>query len=149
MQEKRKVGDDDDDFLRSNQKDDFDVIEPTKLVTHSSGEWQVQDTRRAKKKIIFEIRKQLQSDDVMTDGEASRLHNVWQLTVKDRWRLYRKWVRDTSQQNQNTIASIQDDYNRGMKKMEELRNAESYELLREAHVIGMTTTGDIERHVSV
>ena len=84
----------------------------------------------------------------MTEAEARGFHDVWRLPIKDRWRLYRKWVRDISQQHQNTIASVQGEYDRGMKELQDLRNAESYELLKEAHVIGMTTTGnDMEKHV--
>lgn len=146
MQEQRKV-DDADDMLdkltvRSTPKvdDDFVVVDPSKLV-NSSGEWQVQDKRRARNKITFEIRKQLQSEDVMSDTEASRIRDLWTLQIRDRWRLYRKWVKDISQQNQNTITAVQDEYKKGMKELQELRNAQSYELLREAHVIGMTTTG--------
>ena len=145
MQEQRKVDgecDIPDKFTPRSvpRVDDFDVVDPSDLVT-STGGWEVQNKKRAKNKIKFEVIKQLQSDDVMTDEEVSTIQNVWRLEVRDRWRLYRKWVRDISQQHQNTIALVQDEYDKGMKELQELRNAESYELLREAHVIGMTTTG--------
>ena len=153
MQEQRKVDDEDDRFDKLTSKnnkalDDFDVVDPSRLVTSSGGGWEVQNKGRLKRKIGFEIKKQLQSDDVMTEAEARGFHDVWRLQIKDRWRLYRKWVRDISQQHQNTIASVQGEYDRGMKELQDLRNAESYELLKEAHVIGMTTTGnDMEKHV--
>ena len=143
MQDQRRI-DDGNDTLNTHGApiaDDFDVVDPTKFSRRGSGEWQVQDKRRARSKIIFEIKKQLQKEDVMTDEEEVIIQNVWRLPVKDRWRLYRKWVRTISQQHQNTIASVQNEYDRGMKELQELWNAQDYELLREAHVIGMTTTG--------
>ena len=143
MQDQRRI-DDGSDTL-DNQAvpvaDDFDVVDPTKFSQGRSGEWQVQNKRRARNKIIFEIKKQLQNKDVMADEEEVAIQDVWRLAVKDRWRLYRKWVRTISQQHQNTIASVQDEYDHGMKELQELWNAQDYELLREAHVIGMTTTG--------
>ncbi|CAB4012131.1 NFX1-type zinc finger-containing 1-like, partial [Paramuricea clavata] len=142
IQDQRRIDDDDDKFDSQGvlESDDFGVVDPSKLV-QGSGEWQVQNKKRAKKKITFEIRKQLQSEDVMNDEEEIGIRDVWELPVTDRWRLYRKWVTDISQQHQNTIALIQEDYDEGMKELQELYNAKNYELLREAHVIGMTTTG--------
>ena len=147
IQEQRKV-DDEDDRLDSRRRkrpdtvDDFGVVDSSKLITSSGGGgWEVQNKNQQKKKIGFEIRKQLQSEDVMTETEASRFQDVWSLDLKDRWRLYRKWVRDISQQHQNTIASIQGEYEEGMKEQQEWRNAQNYEHLKSAHVIGMTTTG--------
>ena len=143
MQDQRRI-DDGNDALDNHGPpvaDDFDVVDPTKFSRGGSGEWQVQDKRRARNKIIFEIKKQLQNEDVMTDNEEFAIQDVWRLTVKNRWRLYRKWVRTISQQHQNTIASVQNEYDQGMKELQELWNAQDYELLREAHVIGMTTTG--------
>ena len=147
MQNQRRIDDGDDTFNNHGVivPDDFDVVDPSKLVS-GSGEWQVQDKRRARNKISFEIRKQLQSEDVMTDAEENRIRDVWQLQIKDRWRLYRKWVRGITQQHQNTIASVQEEYDRGTKELQELWNAQNYELLREARVIGMTTTG--KYHIS-
>ncbi|XP_028413341.1 NFX1-type zinc finger-containing protein 1-like isoform X2 [Dendronephthya gigantea] len=142
MQDQRRIDDGDDTPNKQDVPvpDDFDVVDPSKLAQGSGG-WQVQDKKRARSRIVFQIKKQLQSEDVMTDAEEMRIRDVWELSVNNRWRLYRKWVREISQQHQNTIASIQDEYNRGMKELQELYNARDYELLREAHVIGMTTTG--------
>ena len=144
MQDQRRIEDGDDTFKNQGVlvPDDFDVVDPSKLAQgQGSSEWQVQDKKRARSKIIFEIRRQLQSEDIMSDDEEIGIRDVWQLQIKDRWRLYRKWVRNISQQHQNTIASVQAEYDRGIKELQELWNAQNYELLREAHVIGMTTTG--------
>ena len=142
MQDQRRIDDGDDIFEDEgeHEPDDFNVVDPSKLVQESGG-WQVQNTKRAKNKIAFKIRKQLQRDDIMTDQEEADIHDVWELPLNDRWRLYRKWVRNICQQHQNTIANVQEEYNDGMKELQELYNAKNYELLREAHVIGMTTTG--------
>ena len=143
MEDQRRIDDGIDTFENEGVgvADVFDVVDPTKLSGGGSGEWQVQNKRRARKKVIFEIKKQLQNEDVMTDEEEVIVQDVWELAVKDRWRLYRKWVRTISQQYQDTIASVQDEYDQGMKELRDLWNAQDYELLREAHVIGMTTTG--------
>jgi hypothetical protein len=150
IQDQRRIDDDDDTFDSKGvlESDDFGVVDPSKLV-QGSGEWQVQNKKRARNKITFKIRKQLQSEDVMTDEEEVNIRDVWELPITDRWRLYRKWVTDISQQHQNTIALIQDEYDGGMKELQELYNAKNYELLREAHVIGMTTTGKYHHNIFV
>ena len=142
MQDERKIDDGNDTYAKQDVPiaDDFEVIDPSELA-QGSGEWQVQDKKRVKSRIVYQIKKELQSEDVMTDAQERRIRDVWELPLNNRWRLYRKWVREISQQHQNTIASIQDEYDRGMKELQELFNGRDYELLREAHVIGMTTTG--------
>ncbi|XP_028413342.1 NFX1-type zinc finger-containing protein 1-like [Dendronephthya gigantea] len=143
MQDQRKIDDGNETYTKRDVPipDDFAVVDTSELA-QGSGEWQlVQDKKRARGRIAFQIKKELQSEDVMTDEEEMLVVDLWELPVNNRWRLYRKWVREISQQHQNTIASIQDEYDRGMKELQELYNARDYELLREAHVIGMTTTG--------
>ena len=142
MQDQRRIDDGDDIFDEHAEQaaNDFDVVDPSKFV-QAAGEWRVQQSKRAKGKMMSKIRKQLQSEDIMTDQEERHIADVWELTLDDRWRLYRKWVREICLQHQNTIANVQDAYNEGMKELQELYNAKNYELLREAHVIGMTTTG--------
>ena len=151
MEDQRRIDDGTDTFENEGVRaaDDFEVVDPTKLSGGGAGEWQVQNKRRARKKVIFEIKKQLQNEDVMTDVEEDIVQDVWELAVKDRWRLYRKWVRTISQQYQDTIASVQDEYDQGMKELRDLWNAQDYELLREAHVIGMTTTGKQHHNIEL
>ena len=147
MQDQRRIDDGDDIFDDEGGQvaDDFDVVDPSKLV-QGSGQWEVQNKKRAKSKMMSKIRKQLQNEDIMTDQEEVTIRDVWELSLSDRWRLYRKWVRHISQLHQNTIANVQEEYNDGMKELQELNNAKNYELLREAHVIGMTTTGAHDYH---
>ena len=142
MQDQRRIDDGDDIFDDESGQvaDNFDVVDPSKFV-QGSGQWQVQNKKRAKSKMMSKIRKRLQKEDIMTDQEEVKIRDVWELPLNDRWRLYRKWVRHICQQHQNTIANVQEEYNDGMKELQELYNAKNYELLRKAHVIGMTTTG--------
>ena len=143
MQDQRRIDDGDDFFDDESGQvaDDFHVVDPSKFV-QGSGQWQVQHTKQVKSKMMSKIRTQLQNEDIMTEQEEFNIHDVWELPLNDRWRLYRKWVRHICQQHQNTIANVQEEYNDGMKELQELYNAANYEVLRDAHVIGMTTTGE-------
>ena len=144
MQDQRKIDDGDDAPNQQSAvgQDDFDVVDISK-VNIGSGEWQVQNKKRARSKMISGIKKQLQSEDVMSEEEEANINDLWQLPVQDRWRLYRKWVRNISQKHQATIETFQKEYDDGMKELKELHNAKNYEILQHAHVIGMTTTGSI------
>ena len=143
VQDQRKIDDGNDEVNQQSVvvQDNFGVVDISKL-TIGSGEWQVQNKKGARSKIIFDIKRELQSEDVMSDEEEAIINDLWQLPLQDRWRLYRKWARKVSKQHQNTIASFQEQYDEGMKEMKELYNAKNYEILRDAHVIGMTTTGN-------
>ena len=72
-----------------------------------------------------------------------QIRNVWSLNIKDRWRLYRRWLKDVSESYGHTISLYQEQFEAGAKKMKDIRNLEDFEVLKNADVVGMTTTGKL------
>ena len=68
---------------------------------------------------------------------------MWNLPEKDRWRLYRRWVCDARKSCDEAIADFQDMFDDKVDELKEVRRQEEYEILKNAAVIGMTTTGNI------
>ncbi|CAG2235699.1 unnamed protein product [Mytilus edulis] len=54
-------------------------------------QWQM--TKKQKKQMKKTLRKELSSNDRMTQEEVSRNFDMWELRKQDRWRLYRFWVK--------------------------------------------------------
>ena len=70
-----------------------------------------------------------------------QVSNVWNLSVKDRWRLYRRWLVDVCEDYRRTISLFQEQFQAGAKRLKDIKNMEDFEILKNADVVGMTTTG--------
>ena len=57
--------------------------------------------------------------------------------------MYRRWVADISESYRRTISLYQEQFEAGAKKMKDIRNMEDFEILKNADVVGMTTTGKL------
>ena len=68
---------------------------------------------------------------------------MWNLSEKDRWRLYRRWVSDARQNCFEAISDFQEMFDEKVDELKEVRKQQDYEILKNADVIGMTTTGNI------
>ena len=66
---------------------------------------------------------------------------MWRLSVKDRWCLYRRWLKDVSDGYRQTISLFQEQFEEGAKRLKDIKNMEDFEILKSADVVGMTTTG--------
>ena len=66
---------------------------------------------------------------------------MWNLNVKDRWRLYRRWLMDVAEEYRRTISLFQEQFEEGAKRLKDIKDLEDLEILKKAHVVGMTTTG--------
>ncbi|XP_022092094.1 NFX1-type zinc finger-containing protein 1-like isoform X2 [Acanthaster planci] len=84
---------------------------------------------------------ELQKPDVMSDKEASGVNRVWSLKISDRWRLYRLWVRKYLEDHEAELQRQRQVYEDLSEKLQDFRSEEDLEILREANIIGMTTTG--------
>ena len=70
-----------------------------------------------------------------------QVRNVWTLNVKNRWRLYRRWIMDVCEQYRRTISLFQEQFEEGANRLKDIKNMEDFEILKNADVVGMTTTG--------
>lgn len=77
-----------------------------------------------------------------------KIRNVWSLNLKDRWRLYRRWLVDVCESYRQTITLYQEEFEIGTRKLKEIKNLEDFEILKNADVVGLTTTGKFNSLVS-
>lgn len=66
-------------------------------------QWQVQNPGRQKKRITQKIKKELSHGDMMSSQEAARVTKIWELSMRDRWRLYRYWIDQLCDTYRDTI----------------------------------------------
>ncbi|XP_066288837.1 NFX1-type zinc finger-containing protein 1-like [Branchiostoma lanceolatum] len=113
-------------------------VEALQFEAENQGGWQVQTNAKKKKQ---KVKHELSKTDMMTETDVSRVHNVWTLQLRDRWRLYRHWVARYCAEYKKSIEGYERDYERAAKRLMEFQSQEDGEIMKEATVIGMTTTG--------
>ncbi|ESO06284.1 hypothetical protein HELRODRAFT_65033 [Helobdella robusta] len=105
----------------------------------NEGEWKTQ--RQQKKKFNKYIREMLFSRDVMTESEAHKVGNINNLSLKNKWRLYRFWVKMYKSSLNEKIRNSENEYQMLSDRMVELTNEEDCWIMNQSKLIGMTTTG--------
>ncbi|XP_067904238.1 NFX1-type zinc finger-containing protein 1 [Heterodontus francisci] len=151
--EKERVIDDDEPKMRTKKKQDADLNElankllAMNLSNHGTqgaqlqeeAGWQVQHKQKKKMKQKAQI--ELRKSGAMTAAEESRIFNIWLLSLKDRWRLYRLWLSMYQMDVRRRIVQHEQLYQAAADRLAELRLQEDLWVLKEAKVVGMTTTG--------
>lgn len=80
-------------------------------------------------------------DDVMSKVEEEQIRgNLGRLSLRRRWNLYRLWLQRVEKHHLDQLQKKQPDYERALARQHEVTNAEDKHILRNARVIGMTTT---------
>ncbi|NWJ03246.1 ZNFX1 protein, partial [Crypturellus undulatus] len=102
-------------------------------------QWEI--TAAQKKKIKQKMRIELRKLSAVTELEAKTIQNVWQLDLSTRWRLYRHWLQKYQSFIRRRILQHEQQYQAAAERLAELRLQEDLCILREAQVVGMTTTG--------
>ncbi|XP_015285441.3 NFX1-type zinc finger-containing protein 1 isoform X2 [Macaca fascicularis] len=105
----------------------------------ATGEWQTQ--RNQKKKMKKRVKDELRKLNTMTAAEANEIEDVWQLDLSSRWQLYRLWLQLYQADTRRKILSYERQYRTSAERMAELRLQEDLHILKDAQVVGMTTTG--------
>uniref|UniRef100_T1IT09 RZ-type domain-containing protein n=1 Tax=Strigamia maritima TaxID=126957 RepID=T1IT09_STRMM len=85
--------------------------------------------------------RELGLSSTMSDEEIFQVENVWNLSFADRWKLYRRWIRQFQVCVEERMIQLQRQYETEAKKLKEVINAEELSILRDKDIIGMTTTG--------
>uniref|UniRef100_A0A8B9KLP9 Zinc finger, NFX1-type containing 1 n=1 Tax=Astyanax mexicanus TaxID=7994 RepID=A0A8B9KLP9_ASTMX len=101
--------------------------------------WEVQ--QHQKKKMKKMVQKELRKSSTMSEEEEEQVMNVWQLTLKDRWKLYRLWVQRYRTDLRTKTLQAEQVYQEAAERLAEIRRREDLCVLVQAKVIGMTTTG--------
>jgi hypothetical protein len=146
MQEERQI---EGTFISPHLRKHLDAIDeaseacPLQISMQSddSEKWQIE---RNKKKIIKSrkaIQRKLQSIRAMSREEWIHVGNVWSLPVLDRWRLYNYWVSCFCEEKALQIRHVNAEFSRLTSRLEEIYAEDDFAALRQALVVGMTTTG--------
>ena len=88
-----------------------------------------------------EIKADIKKPEMMTDKEAARVRSIATLSLCDRWRLYRLWVKTYIEQQEEWLNECRQRYEQLSKEIQAITSREDVDILRKARVIGMTTTG--------
>lgn len=109
--------------------------------TPMAGQWQM--TKEQKKRMKKTLRKELASNDRMTEEEVSRVSrrfDMWTLSQKNKWRLYRYWVNAFCDNLQEKIRGKENQFQTACNEYNEVLMQEDREIMRHSTVIGLTTT---------
>ncbi|XP_042320198.1 NFX1-type zinc finger-containing protein 1 [Sceloporus undulatus] len=113
--------------------------EADKQQAGKEGVWQIQPGQ--KKKIKQRVKAELQKQDRMTEAEAEAVQDIWSLDWGSRWRLYRHWVHKHQTEIRRKILRHEESYQVAADRLAELRLQEDLWVLKQAQIVGMTTTG--------
>lgn len=105
----------------------------------AAGEWEMQ--RSQKKKMTKKVKAELRKLNAMTEAEANEIQDIWRLDLNSRWQLYRLWLQMYQADTRRRILGYERQYRTSAERMAELRLQEDLHILKDAKVVGMTTTG--------
>ncbi|XP_078092539.1 NFX1-type zinc finger-containing protein 1 isoform X1 [Mustelus asterias] len=150
--QRERMIDDDEPKMRTKKKQDADLNELANTLLamnlnkqgpqraqQDEGGWQVQ--RNEKRKMKQKAQAELRKSGSMTAAEERGIFNIWMLSLKDRWRLYRLWLSMYQTDVRRRIIQHEQLYQAAADRLAELRLQEDLWVLKEAKVVGMTTTG--------
>ena len=86
------------------------------------------------------VRQHLISEEAMSENEERRVDDVYRLSNKNRWRLYRFWRQRLVNEERKQLQICQVEFEEALARDKEVTTMEEYRVLCNARVIGMTTT---------
>ena len=82
----------------------------------------------------------------MAAKEAERVHDVWHLSIKQRWTLYLYWMNEYTSQCRSQIGEVIQSYNEACERYKHAKRQIECYVAKKVDVIGMTTTGAAKYH---
>ncbi|XP_060589825.1 NFX1-type zinc finger-containing protein 1-like [Ruditapes philippinarum] len=82
----------------------------------------------------------IMAPEVMSREEADRIGNIWNMNFKDRWRLYRMWLRQLCNNIYSKIESKKMEFEAASERYRDFILEQEKEIMQNATVIGMTTS---------
>ena len=86
------------------------------------------------------VRRNLTNKEVMADSAERQVRDVYHLSTRERWRLYKLWCQRLEINQKEQLGTFQEAYEEALSRRKEVTTMEEYSVLRNARVIGMTTT---------
>ncbi|XP_077386229.1 NFX1-type zinc finger-containing protein 1 [Festucalex cinctus] len=102
-------------------------------------QWQVQ--REQKRKMRRRVKRELANNTTMSEAEEQGILDIWNLSMEDRWRLYRLWMVRYRADIRTEALVCEEEYQQAAERCAEIKREETLCILQMAKVIGMTTTG--------
>nr|XP_054769252.1 NFX1-type zinc finger-containing protein 1-like [Lytechinus pictus] len=87
------------------------------------------------------IQKKLSGKDVLDPRTVILIKDVWTMHPNDRWALYHVWMKSYLEVLNGKLPSYELTFKQLCGQLDEAKDVEKYHVLREATIIGMTTTG--------
>ncbi|XP_053309484.1 NFX1-type zinc finger-containing protein 1 [Spea bombifrons] len=110
------------------------------------GGWMMTGDQKKKRK--QRMKTELRKPEAMTENEAKLVRDVWSLDINSRWKLYRHWIQRYQLDIRQQILTHEQKYQELADRLAEVKLQEDLHILRNAKVIGMTTTGAARyRHI--
>ncbi|XP_039261961.2 NFX1-type zinc finger-containing protein 1-like [Styela clava] len=93
------------------------------------------------KKAVKNLKEAQSKTSIMSDAEVFSVRDIYQLKLHDKWRLYRTWASRWRDNYRKDSHNGLEEYARLLRELKDLRDLEDGEILKEADVIAITTTG--------
>ena len=110
-------------------------------------------TKKKKNKIkvpltedICSIQGDLSNREMMSTEEVMDIQNIWNLSQSDRLRLYLFWIENYREHYRIEIYQAEQAYEQLREELQEVQFEEEEQVMRQATVVGMTTTGAARYH---
>jgi len=100
---------------------------------------QIEYEKKIKQEMVRIVQDNIQAADQMSDSEEAQVDDVWKLPVAQRWRLYRKWIKQKCESIYNEIDKRKADFQIASAKLKEANMLNDQNIMAKSSVIGMTT----------
>ena len=106
------------------------------------GDWTTVGPKKgkSKNKLKKKIKRELVSQECMSEEDASQVENVWTLSTRDRWQLYRYWVNFYRRDLKEKVRGQEEVYHTAAERHKEVLEDEDRLIMQQAIILGMTTT---------
>ena len=134
-----------------NSKEDGKSNDEETGGTASSKKRRKTKKKRKKAKIpltedICSIQGDLSNREMMSTEEVMGIQNIWNLSQSDRLRLYLFWIENYREHYRVEIYQAEQAYEQLREELQEVQFEEEEQVMRQATVVGMTTTGAARYH---
>ncbi|XP_053401641.1 NFX1-type zinc finger-containing protein 1-like [Mercenaria mercenaria] len=139
MEEERELDEEDPYLLdASNLKMKIKKAEANRSHEKQDGEWIQIWNEKTRSHLI---RTMLRKSTVLTAQKAEKMTHLWGLPLQMRRNLYAYWVESYRTYWKEKVQQYEMKFNEATKKLQEVRDMETIETLRDSDIMGMTTTG--------
>ena len=134
-----------------NSKEDGKLNDEETGGTVSSKKRKKTKKKRKKTKVpltedICSIQGDLSNREMMSTEEVMGIQNIWNLSQSDRLRLYLFWIENYREHYRVEIYQAEQAYEQLREELQEVQFEEEEQVMRQATVVGMTTTGAARYH---